>query len=323
MGYLLAVMIQPLGIMIIAYAQCHYQRSYLFPLLVLIVLVQLVMGFVADAKGEALIGGVLIVIVRLLTTGKIPKGWLIAAITITAVVFPVLQANRNLRGQYRIDHVEAAQNLLETVKQAISKGEDVKSGRIKAQSVFERSSLKGSVEMIVTRTGADVAYQNGHTLTPLYAAFIPKIIWPDKPDVQTGLLVNTEFKVASGAFVYISPSHLGELYWNFGWPGVAVGMLLIGGLLGYVGKRVDMTQGATITQLMIAVVTVKLLVLGFESSIAGIYVSWLRTLAAIGLLHFLLAKPIAASLMVSDRALEATIDAEKGDAGLSLPNLLR
>jgi O-antigen polysaccharide polymerase Wzy len=316
-GYLLAVMLQPLGILILAYAQCRYQRFYMLPLLIGVVLVQVVLGFVVDVKGDTLIGVVLVVVTRLLVNGKLPKNWLIASAVFIALAFPAMQANRTLRGQYRIDHAEAAQNLVETVKQAFALGEQVKTGDIKAQNVFERQSLKGSVEMIVTRTGQDVPYQHGYTLSPLYLAFIPRIIWPDKPDIQTGQLVNKEFQVTNIAYVYISPSHLGELYWNFGWPGVIIGLSLLGWLLGYLGKCVDMTRGASITLLMVAAVTTKQLILGFEGGIADIYVVWLRTMAAILLLHWLLARrQTADSHQTNSAPTTAGSDA-------AFPNLLR
>lgn len=286
-GLLLANMLQPLAILILAYAQCRYKRAYMLPLVVVIVLVQLVFGFVIDVKGEALIGAILVVVTKLLVDGRIPKGWLIAFIAFVAVAFPALQANRILRNQYHLDNTEVAQRLLDVAKEAFVRGEQLSSGPVRTATVFERGSLKGPVEMIITRTGDDVRFQNGYTLTPIYAAFIPRIVWPNKPDVSTGQLVNKEFQVSENAYVYISPSHLGELYWNFGWTGVSVGMLLIGLLLGHVGKHVDMSRSCSITQLMIAAVTVRMLVLGFESSISNRYVLWMRSLAAIGILHML------------------------------------
>lgn len=314
MGYLLAVMLQPLGILVLAYAQCRYQRFYMLPVLIVVVLLQVVIGFVVDVKGDTLIGVVLVIVTRLLVNGKLPKNWLIVSAVFIAIAFPAMQANRTLRGQSRIDHTEAAQNVVEIAKQAFSMGERVKSGDIKAQSVFERQSLKGSVDMIVTRTGKDVPYQHGRTLSPLYSAFIPRIIWPDKPDIQTGQIVNREFKVSQVAYTYISPSHLGELYWNFGWPGAVIGMSLIGLLLGYLGKRVDMTRGASITLLMVAAITTKQLILGFEGGIADIYVTWMRTMAAILALHWLLARTQTVE------AHEKNVTTTAGDA--AFPNLL-
>jgi hypothetical protein len=66
-------------------------------------------------------------------------------------------------------------------------------------------------------------------------AFIPRVIWPDKPAVPRGAWFT--------AYIGFSPSEeeattstgmtaTGELYWNFGIPGVLIGMFTIGCLLG-------------------------------------------------------------------------------------------
>ena len=327
-GYLLAVMVQPLSILILAYLHTRYNRSYLAPLIIGVVLVQLVLGFVIDVKGEALIGAILVAVTYLLVRGRIPKAWLVGIALFIALAFPAMQANRMIRSQYRIDHAEAAQNLLDTVKLAFSKSEEVTEGSNRSETVFERLSLKGSVTMIVQRTGSEVPFQSGYTLTPIYAAFIPKIVWPNKPEVQTGQLMNREFRVSASAYTYISPSHLGEMYWNFSWPGVVIGTLLASMLLGFIGKHVDMTHHQSITRLMIAAVSIKYLIQGYEGTIAVAYVVWLRSMLAIGILHLLLSKRATAAGAASDQQ-----DGEPDPSGLQelvqsppnhqLPNLLR
>ena len=84
--------------------------------------------------------------------------------------------------------------------------------------LFERASLKFNMEREFARTGVDVPFQEGRTLVAIPLAFIPRIIWPDKPDVSTGQLFNHEIIQGEVADTYISPSHVGELYWNYGWP---------------------------------------------------------------------------------------------------------
>src|SRR5262249_38624661 len=82
---------------------------------------------------------------------------------------------------------------------------------------------------------------------------------------------------------------LGELYWNFGWAGVLAGMPLIGALLGLIAVRFDLTQGVNLTRVLVLIITIKLLILGFESVLNIQYSLWMRTMLVIGLLHLLLA----------------------------------
>ena len=292
---MIAGYLQPMGIVILAYAYCMHRRPYLLLVLVGAVLVEMIYGVVTDSKGQVLIGIVLIAITKLLADGKIPKAWLAVAAAVVVVVFPILQANRVAMGQRGTDHAQAAQNIVETIQRALAAQASTEAGPDRSETFIERSSLKHSVTMIVDATGRSVAFQNGYTLSPLLTAFIPRIIWPEKLDVPTGRLVNKEFHVSEQEETNISPSHLGELYWNFGWPGVLVGMTLIGLLLGFIAARFDLSQAVTLTRILILIGTVKLLVMGFEGALAVQYSVWMRTMLAIGLLHAVFARAPAIS----------------------------
>jgi hypothetical protein len=291
-GFLLAGYLQPLCIVILAYAQCRYRRAYMIPVLAVVLGVQMVFGFVADIKGQVLLGFVLIALTKFLVDGRIPKVRVVFMAAMIVMIFPVLQANRMLRGD--LDHAKAEKNIIQTLQKAIESTGSANSGANRAQTVLERLSLKDNIEMIVARTGVDVGYQNGHTIAPLLTVFIPRILWPSKSDVQTGQVLNKEFHLSEQEETYISPSHLGELYWNYGWPGILVGMPLIGLILGLVGRQCDLSQGANLTRILILGATIQQLVLGFESAIVPQYSVWLRTLLAIALLHCLLARAVDA-----------------------------
>jgi hypothetical protein len=324
-AFMLARMSQPLGILMIAYAQCRYRRAYMGPLLIGVVLFQLLFGFVIDFKGEAFLGGVLVILTKLLVDGRLPKIWLVAMLVFIAVGFPVLQANRVIvRGQYGANNTQVGENIGKSLGQAIEGRNKVTVGRDRSQTFVERLSLKGSVETIVTKTGDITPFQHGYTLAPLISTFVPRLIWPDKPSIAVGRVMNKEFRVSDVADTYISPSHLGELYWNFGWAGVAIGMTLIGLLLGYLGARFNLAQAATITRIMVVVVTIRLMILGSEGEIATQYVLWIRSVAAIGLLHWAFARRSIAALSAERAPAEGHLTgAHKRQAPLPFPNLIR
>jgi hypothetical protein len=286
---------QPLSMLLIFYALCRYRRALLFPIAIAVILVQAVYGFVIDVKGEVMIGGIMMVLTKTLIDGRLPKIWLLSLTVSIVLLFPALQANRVVRGQNDVNHAQAARSIVQTFKDAYAARLTVTTGEDRTQTFFERSSAKGSVEMIVRGTGpgTSVAYQHGYTLSPILAAFIPKIIWPSKPNVEAGRILNRQFHVSEDPDTYISPSHLGELYWNFGWVGVVVGMLAIGSLLGFIGARCDLSESVTVTRTLMLAVTARLLILGFESSISNQYVMWARVVLAVGVLHLLFMRPIA------------------------------
>lgn len=74
-------------------------------------------------------------------------------------------------------------------------------------------------------------FQWGQTMQYADYAFVPRFLWPDKPNVTRGAWFtmylgasNRESESTSSTGI----TAVGELYWNFGIPGVVVGMLGIG-----------------------------------------------------------------------------------------------
>lgn len=293
--FMLVQLIQPLGILLLAYAYAKYRRAYLFALIILVVLVQVILGFVADFKGEAMQGGILVIITKTYVDGRLPKGWLLGGVLFILLVFPVFQAYRvQVRGEAGVTSLQTLENLVSIFQNSLQAEEKVSKGiggsAYKAQSFWERSSMKQSVDLVVSRCGYDKPYQGGATLTPLAAAFIPKILWPDKPSLAVGQIFNREFGVSEVADTYISPSHVGEIYWNFGWMGILLSFPMIGLLLGAIGSRCSADPEPSVTRLLIVVVTIYAFAIGSEGTIAVAYVVWLRSMAAVGFMHWIFAR---------------------------------
>jgi hypothetical protein len=117
---------------------------------------------------------------------------------------------------------------------------------------------------------------------------------------------------------------LGELYWNFGWLGVLAGMTLIGYLLGTLGRQYNLAEAATITRLLVIVVSVRLLILAAEGELATQYVSWMRSMLVIGILHWSLARvPIATRSERGTPPEAASVGGARASSRSWHPNLLR
>jgi len=77
-------------------------------------------------------------------------------------------------------------------------------------------------------------FQWGQTMRYAAYAFVPRIMWPDKPNVTRGAWFTMYLGASAREAESTSSTGItavGELYWNFGIPGVVIGMLGIG--LGY------------------------------------------------------------------------------------------
>lgn len=73
----------------------------------------------------------------------------------------------------------------------------------------------------------------------LLYAFVPRMFFPDKPLLARGAWFTTYLGFSRSieeATTATGQTATGELYWNFGWPGVIAGMALIGAILGYLWR---------------------------------------------------------------------------------------
>ena len=300
--YLLGQMCQPLGILLLVYAFRVTRSPILFALVIVIVLVQMLIGFIADVKGLAMLGLILVMVTSVLVDGKVPKAWLVLGLLFVTFLFPLYTSYRATIHGAGIARATVLENFAAILQKTIAAEHKVNSGKERAPTFLERSSVKATVEVIVAKAGNSVEFARGYTLSPIPQAFIPKIVWSDKKWIPAGQLLNKQFHVVEGDEVFISGSHLGELYWNFGWSGVVLGMTIIGVICAWVGTRFNVAEYRTATRVLVTIITIKQLIVSFESSISDCYVVWLRSLAGIGLLHLLFARIPVAGRATSERA---------------------
>lgn len=284
----------PLGIVILAYWWSRWAPRGGSALMIAVIAVQFVVGVMIDSKETALGAPLVILLTRFVTTGRVPMRWLICAAVGMALVFPVLTAKRVITTEgLGLNRAQALARMGEILERAIAERDVARHGRKyeqKTQTFLQRATDKAAVETFAAHVGVDHPYRMGSTLEPMLYAFVPRLVWSGKPGESSAQLFNREFHISEDRDTYISPTHIGELYWNFGMPGVIAGMTLIGLLLGGVCGRFDQSRQASITGVLVLIVTLYELVVRRGGQIEVEYVVWIRTLALIGLLHLLLAK---------------------------------
>lgn len=102
-------------------------------------------------------------------------------------------------------------------------------------SIVSRLTTINQVSQVV-RLAEETGFRRGETLEYLGWVWIPRFVWPGKPQIAKGQWFAAEigrgFFLPSGAFSNsINMTIPGELYLNLSWPGIVVGCLLIGALL--------------------------------------------------------------------------------------------
>jgi len=283
----------PLGDLCLIYLFLAKRNRFAPWLLAAMLACEFAFGFLLSSKEIAFRGLVLLALGTLFLRDRIPVKGLVLGALLAAVTFSYFKDVRAVVVRHGVQLGETLDRLSERPQRAFGSDNSLGSRLDRGlEYIGGRGNLKGNIEMIVARTGVDVPYQEGYTLGLLKYAFVPRIIAPDKPPSTTGLLVNKEFGVSAVSTVFISTSQNGELYWNFAWPGLVIGMLLMGALMGGVNVMFDLSQRMTLPRFLVLLVTVYLLAVRFEANIAQQYTLWLRTLALLALMHLLMPKAL-------------------------------
>lgn len=283
----------PMGIMVLAYWWSVWNRRGSASLMLIVIVTQLVVGWIVDTKEIAVAPAIIILLTRFIVTGRVQMRWVVPCCLGIVLVFPILTAKRIIVTEHlQLTRAEALSRTGEILMRAITEQNEVRGGKYgqKSQTFLERATDKGAVELFVAHVGVDKPYKMGETLDQLLYVFVPRILWSDKPGANSAQTFNRDFHLSEDPDTHISPTFLGELYWNFGYTGVVLGMTLIGLVFGYVSAYFDLSAGTSITRVLVVMVTLYQTVLGQGGQIELAYVVWMRTLAIIGLMHWILAR---------------------------------
>ena len=277
-----------------------YIRGYNRPAIGLIIAIfvglEMVLGFLANTKEVSYRILCFMLIASFFINGTINKK-IIAVILLTFIPYSLFFTI------YRLQVIQIReQTPLEAISQ-IGKTRDLVAGRADKesektdQSVAEQS-LRGLadrvnaryyVEIIVSRAGKDVSFQNGSTLLYLIYSFIPRAIWAGKPPTSTGQLFNNEFSISESPLTFVPTTFIGEFYWNFGFPAVVVGMFLVGMSLGAIGRLQSSLRSLTLPRFVTLLLACYFLILKFEAGIGQQYGLFGRIFILVLLMHLAIA----------------------------------
>lgn len=138
-----------------------------------------------------------------------------------------------------------------------------------------------STATVVARVPEVYPYQYGRTLVAALWAPIPRSVWEEKPPVRIGPEIGPPvYGLHPRRNTGVPPGVIGELYINFSWVGVPIGMALFGRLLRHVdGWRLETAQAKGVTALVYAYAMVSLAVRLPPSDVTGILSDLLTSLA--------------------------------------------
>jgi hypothetical protein len=278
------------GVAIVAYAAFQRRTWFGFVLLAIVCIGNLIAGFWGNTKEMCLLAPMLAALASYFTRGRAPTRWIVAVLVFIVPFYWIFDSRRALAEYWT--PTQLLRDVGKTVGQ-IEKNATAYRDPFKQNSQTLLQRVDGYQYLLVIIDGIGnrgQRFQEGFTLMILVYAFVPRMWWPEKPDLSTGQLFNRTFHLSESELTYIPSTQLGEFYWNFGLLGVIVGMLMSGFMIGVVNRSLDLSAQITAPRFVAFLASVYYLVLLMGGSVALPYQGWIRSIAMLGIVHLAICK---------------------------------
>jgi len=237
-----------------------YRSRIALALLVTLVPMTMLINFMTGSKKAVLMPAAMVVLTWVVLERRIRLRWMVGGVLALVLLYPVAQF-------WRHDILQAntltIADVLTNPGPAIARtGRFVASGRAGDYFVdgFEAASRRldaiGVVSVIVRDTPSVSPFQNGRTIALIPVAYVPRVLWPDKPVITIGQWV-TEAYVPGGHLIdsSLGTTWVGEFYLNWGVTAVFFGMLVLGTMLRFAHESL-MRPAATLPLVVAATIVV-------------------------------------------------------------------
>jgi hypothetical protein len=277
------------GIGLIAICYQRYRSRVALLLLGLTIPPTMFFNFFTGSKGLFLRPLVLIAIIHIIATRRLRVWWILGFLALMSALYPMLKTYREFMYANHLTAVQViakprwALNLIASYADA-DLGEYLEAG---IRTTASRLNGLGILSVVVRDTPGRVPFQNGRTLAFIPLSYVPRALWPGKPEFTTGYWVTSNYGFGPHISSSTGCTWMGELYFNFGWSGVIVGMALLGvwfRLLQESYLGVD----ATIPAMLAGVITILTLATGVGGDMLGATNTVIFNIAPLVLVHMLL-----------------------------------
>jgi hypothetical protein len=223
---------------------------------------------------------------------RIRVSWLAAGFATLIVLYPVSRFYRDvIQTDNRRSIVSFVQDpsrsleALSSFRESVDVGRYVKEGLI---ATGRRLDALGVLTVVLQDTPARVPFQGGWTIGYIAISYVPRILWPGKPNTTTGEWVSQTYGSPYDFHTDVGPTWIGELYFNWGYTGVVLGMFVVGFLLRLIQERFFMWN-APIPALLAAVVVLYSTCMTVQGNLMGPVNGTVFNLAPILVAHGLVA----------------------------------
>jgi hypothetical protein len=216
-------------------------------------------NFLGGSKSAFLAPAAVVAVAYIVVRRRIAIRWIFVAIAAVILLYPIAEFQRRVILR---DNTRGAVYALQRPGEMISRlyrfvgsyefGDYLMDG---VRATSRRSDGLGILSVILRDCPSRVPFQGGWTLGYIVLSYVPRIVWADKPDTAAGLWVTQNFGGGGpGVRSHTAPTWIGELYFNFGWPGITIGMLLVGVYMRILHEAVFPPKTTMPTQMMAVLV---------------------------------------------------------------------
>ncbi len=204
-------------------------------LLLMLVLIPITMffGFFTGSKGRFLEPLIMLGLAYVVVERRVRPSWLLAGFAAVVLFYPAAEFYRNVltEGLRRgaADMVRDPAGVLRNIAE-FAAGYGVREWLVDGFSAtLNRFDGLGILALIMQITPEHVPYQGGWTIGYIFLFWIPRAIWEGKPSITIGQWIQETYTIGAGATeTSVGCTWFGELYLNFGWLGIVLGMILLG-----------------------------------------------------------------------------------------------
>ena len=219
------------GIALLALSYYRYRSRAALLLLLTFLPPTMIFGFFTGSKSAVLRPMVMVVVVHILDARRLRAWWVVGFLLVMAFFYPISEVYRGYAWGRKLSAVEVIANpgrvfrIIERFSEATTTTEHLESG---FAGTTERLNGLGILSVIVRDAGTRVPFQGGWTIGYVPLSFVPRLVWSGKPKFETGQWVTSHFGPGPEIESSTGATWIGEFYYNFGWPGVAIGMFVLG-----------------------------------------------------------------------------------------------
>lgn len=230
LGYL--ALLPYLVIALLALTFIRYRSGTALALGLLLTPATMFFGFFTGSKRAFLLPLMMVAIAYLVVERRIRMFFLLGGLALIIILYPLSEFYREVVMQgYTLSAVEVLshpQRVFSQLSSFLRSRDASEYLEFGLQASGSRINALGVATVIFRDTPSRVPYQRGRTIALIFIAYIPRVLWPGKPMTTIGQWVTDTYGPGPEIRSSTAPTWVGELYFNFGYPAVFIGTLLLG-----------------------------------------------------------------------------------------------